>query len=291
MSDHWDRPPSWRQAHKASFMEDHSKILPAEADAGNETLSLIARLIEVMDIIEAQKSGDDDKLLETARFALGAAQQAAMEFERFLNPFLRVFEEPSARDSRDPLKWMLTFTASTLFPGARKEPDLVFVPLPANYVSFLIEHLNALDHGEQDTIFQPNQTGKHSRPYAWAKAREEAILHVAFMQGGGRTKTVSRELIGQAIGVAPNTLRDWEREISDLDFDNAREAGRLEEQRISIGIPWPKTMDAHVLAMSDRLSGKLLGFSRWYREEFANAIGRVLAIDPISQQFSDVKPG
>ncbi|PZV33386.1 hypothetical protein [Mesorhizobium kowhaii] len=269
MSDQRDRPPSWRQAHKASFMEKYSKILPAaEADTGNETLSLIARLIGGMDIIEAQKSGDDDKLVETASVALGAAQQTAMEFERFLKPFLRAFEEPSFRDSRDPLKWMLTFTASTLFPGARKEPDLVFVPLPANYVSFLIEHLNALDHGERDTIFQPNQTGKHSHPYAWAKAREEAILHVCFMQGGGRTKTSSRELVGKAIGVASNTLRDWEREISDFDFDNAREAGRLEEQRINVGIPWPKVMDAHVEAMADRLSGKLPGFARWYREEF-----------------------
>lgn len=267
MSDHWERPSSWRKAHKATFMEEYSKILPADADSGkpNEMLALIARLISGMEIIGAQE--DEDKRLERAQFALVAAQQAATEFEKFLKPFLGVFEEPTG-DSRIPLLWMLTLTATTIFPGARSEPDLVFVPLPANYVAFLIENLNALDQGEQETIFEPNKTGKHSHPYAWAKAREEAILHVAFRQGGGRTKTGARELVGKAIGVAPNTLRDWERDTSDFDYDNAREAGRLEEERITLGTPWPSKMDAHVIAMSDRLSGKLLGFARWYREEF-----------------------
>ncbi|TIQ11016.1 hypothetical protein [Mesorhizobium sp.] len=273
MTDGVYRPPNWREGTKATFLKDFSNAYPPDENLlPNETLALVARLIAVLDRLPAD--ADEQKKFARASFGMNIAQHVAMEFEKiFLKPLVwDVFKDERIADSRMALLAMLMYTQSSILPQARSESDIVFVPLPGSYVSFLIEQLKALDHGEQDTIFQPARTGKHSdRPYEWAKAREEAVLHVAYMQGTGRTKTSSRELIGGRIGVAVNTLRDWEREIHESDLADAREAGRLEDRRINLGEPWPKAVDASVLAMADRLSGKLHEFASWYRGEYGKS--------------------
>ena len=172
--------------------------------------------------------------------------------------------------------------AFPLPPQARNEDHLVLVPLPASYASRVLADLEALRLGDRNTMFRPVVTGKHAHPYLWMKAREEAILHVAFLHGGGKTLTAARKVVADAIGATPNTLRDWGKHvhIHEGDLERARQAGNIEQQRLDLGRPHPSPMDAHVQSMIDRLSGKLPAFARDYRDKFGGRHwgGRVTAI-------------
>lgn len=74
--------------------------------------------------------------------------------------------------------------------------------------------LIALDHGEVVPALTPkkNKGGK----YTLARHRLRAVEHLAFRTGRGDTWDEAKQAVGNAYGVAPDTLQSWHRRAADL---------------------------------------------------------------------------
>ena len=122
-------------------------------------------------------------------------------------------------------------------------------------------------------VFRPTAEGRHDEPWTWDKMRARAVEYVAFLHGQGVQLRIARQRVGAAMKVAPETLRQWERDQSvGANVETAREAGAY-KARLEIN---PKhceddgqSVDAHALALFIAFRDEpLVAFGERYRQRF-----------------------
>jgi len=262
-----DNSKSWRRSQQEAIMEQWREF--AKDSEPNEIIDTAARVMTLLRPEVSRAAGLTKQDVTLRHFELLNAM--ALEFDAPLASLMKSLgNNDDGRYSRLLLKAMLELSLKAILPQGRSENLLVLVPLPGWYAEAVLSDLKALDVGDHDTIFRPPKSGKHISPYDWMNARHEAVHHVAFLCGQGHGKVKSREMVGKAMGVGVATLRDWEREVSKETIHRAKTAGQIYKDNVDKGIPYPKPIDANILAVIEGLDNHLQPFAEYYREKFGS---------------------
>jgi hypothetical protein len=95
-------------------------------------------------------------------------------------------------------------------------PDFSLVVLPRSVAKELDDALLALEYGETQSILRPRKVAGRRMNHSLEDLEEAALLVVHFRYGSGETKTDAIAAVAEAYGVAPETVRQWEKKQSDV---------------------------------------------------------------------------
>ena len=108
----------------------------------------------------------------------------------------------------------------------------------SSFWRFELQHaLFHLNLGHVDPLVKPNETRRQGNPAALFYWKARAIHHVYFQVGKGLKKYRAQQLVADAIGQSVETLRSWEKTLSQqsdddftMEIEAANIAGQLEEE-------------------------------------------------------------
>jgi hypothetical protein len=108
----------------------------------------------------------------------------------------------------------------------------------SSFWRFELQHaLFNLNLGNVDDLFEPDKTRRQGNPAEMYYWKTRALQHVYYNIGKGLKKYRALQLVGDALGQSVETLRSWEKSISQNDeddflmnVDSSTLAGRLESE-------------------------------------------------------------